>query len=42
MDMHAALDAPKARVSLYPWNAKPKQIPLALRHVRTFLDVHRP
>ena len=34
--------APNAQVSLYPWKASPDQIPLAVRHVRTFLRAHRP
>jgi len=40
--MEAALLAPNSQVSLYPWKEKPEQIPLALRHVRMFLDAHRP
>jgi pimeloyl-ACP methyl ester carboxylesterase len=34
--------APNAQVSLYPWKASPEQIPLAVRHVRTFLRANRP
>ena len=34
--------APNAQVSLYPWKASKEQIPLAVRHVRTFLRAHRP
>jgi pimeloyl-ACP methyl ester carboxylesterase len=34
--------APNAQVSLYPWKASLEQIPLAVRHVRTFLRAHRP
>jgi len=34
--------APNAQVSLYPWKASKDQIPLAVRHVRTFLRAHRP
>ena len=34
--------APNSQVSLYPWKEKPEQIPLAVRHVRTFLKAHRP
>jgi pimeloyl-ACP methyl ester carboxylesterase len=34
--------APNAQVSLYPWKASPEQIPLAVRHIRTFLRAHRP
>ena len=32
--------APNAQVSLYPWKAEPQQIPLALRHIRTFLKAN--
>jgi len=34
--------APNAQVSLYPWKDTPDKIPLAVRHVRTFLKAHRP
>jgi len=34
--------APNAQVSLYPWKASKEQIPLAVRHVRTFLRANRP
>ncbi len=40
--MEAALLAPNSQVSLYPWKEKPEQVPLAVRHVRMFLDAHRP
>src|SRR5579862_6676985 len=33
--------APNAQVSLYPWKANPKQIAIALRHVRGFLRDNR-
>jgi len=33
--------APNAQVSLYPWKDTPDKIPLAVRHVRTFLRAHR-
>lgn len=39
--METALLAQNAQVSLYPWKEKPEQIPLAVRHVRMFLDAHR-
>jgi len=29
-------------VTLYPWKANPKQIQIALRHVRGFLRENRP
>jgi pimeloyl-ACP methyl ester carboxylesterase len=34
--------APNAQVSLYPLKDTPDKIPLAVRHVRTFLRAHRP
>src|SRR5436309_1105062 len=33
--------APNAQVSLYPWKYTPDKIPLAVRHIRTFLRAHR-
>jgi hypothetical protein len=29
-------------VSLYPWKDTPDKIPLAVRHIRTFLRAYRP
>src|SRR5438445_9749029 len=40
--MESALLAPNAQVSLYPWKDTKDKIPLAVRHVRTFLRAHRP
>jgi pimeloyl-ACP methyl ester carboxylesterase len=40
--MESALLAPRAEVSLYPWKEPKDRIPLAVRHVRTFLRAHRP
>jgi hypothetical protein len=40
--METVLLAPKAQVSLYPWKEPKDRIPLALRHVRSFLRAHRP
>jgi pimeloyl-ACP methyl ester carboxylesterase len=34
--------APNAQVSLYPWKEPKELIPLAVRHVRTFLRAHSP
>src|SRR5712691_3110818 len=34
--------APNSQVSLYPWKASKDQIPLAVRHIRTFLRAHQP
>lgn len=42
MAMESALLAPNSQVSLYPWKKAPERIPLAVRHVRTFLKAHRP
>jgi pimeloyl-ACP methyl ester carboxylesterase len=33
--------APNAQVSLYPWKDTSDKIPLAVRHIRTFLRAHR-
>jgi pimeloyl-ACP methyl ester carboxylesterase len=40
--MESALLAPNAQVSMYPWKDTKDKIPLAVRHVRTFLRAHRP
>ena len=40
--MESALIAPNAEVSLYPWKEPKDRIPLAVRHIRSFLRVHRP
>jgi len=40
--MESARLAPNAQVSLYPWKEPKDLIPLAVRHVRTFLRAHRP
>src|SRR5262245_61420034 len=34
--------APNAQVSLYPWKDTKDKIPLAVRHIRTFLRAHQP
>jgi hypothetical protein len=34
--------APNAQVRLYPWKDTEDKIPLAVRHIRTFLWAHRP
>jgi pimeloyl-ACP methyl ester carboxylesterase len=39
--MEAAMLAPKAQVSLYPWKEPKDRIPLAIRHIRSFLRAHR-
>jgi pimeloyl-ACP methyl ester carboxylesterase len=40
--MEAAMLAPKSQVSLYPWKEPKERIPLAVRHIRSFLRAHRP
>jgi pimeloyl-ACP methyl ester carboxylesterase len=40
--MESARLAPNAQVSLYPWKEPKDLIPLAVRHVRTFLLANRP
>ena len=40
--IESALLAPMAQVSLYPWKEPKDRIPLAVRHIRTFLRAHRP
>jgi pimeloyl-ACP methyl ester carboxylesterase len=40
--MEAAMLAPQAEVSMYPWKEPPERIPLAVRQIRSFLRAHRP
>jgi pimeloyl-ACP methyl ester carboxylesterase len=40
--MESALLAPKAEVTLFPWKEPKDRIPIAVRHVRSFLKAHRP
>ena len=40
--MEAAMLAPKAEVSMYPWKEPRGRIPLAVRQIRSFLRAHRP
>ena len=40
--MESARLAPNSQVSLYPWKDPPELIPLAVRHIRTFLKANRP
>jgi pimeloyl-ACP methyl ester carboxylesterase len=40
--MESALLAPNAQASFFPWKEPKDRIPLAVRHVRTFLRAHRP
>ena len=39
--MEAAMLAPKAQVSIYPWKEPKERIPLAIRHIRSFLRANR-
>jgi hypothetical protein len=39
--MEAAMLAPKAQVSIYPWKEPKERIPLAIRHMRSFLRANR-
>jgi pimeloyl-ACP methyl ester carboxylesterase len=40
--MEAAMLAPKSQVSMYPWKEPKERIPLAIRHIRSFLRSNRP
>ena len=40
--MEAAMLAPKAEVSMFPWKEPEERIPLAVRQIRSFLRAHRP
>jgi pimeloyl-ACP methyl ester carboxylesterase len=40
--MEAAMLAPHAEVSLFPWKEPKERIPLAVRQIRSFLRAHRP
>ena len=40
--MEAAMLAPKAEVSMFPWKEPMERIPLAVRQIRSFLRAHRP
>jgi pimeloyl-ACP methyl ester carboxylesterase len=40
--MEAAMLAPKAEVSMFPWKEPRERIPLALRQIHSFLRAHRP
>ena len=40
--MESARLAPNSQVSLYPWKEPKELVPLAVRHIRTFLRVNRP
>jgi len=40
--LEAALLAPKAEVSMFPWKEPKERIPLAVRQIHSFLKAHRP
>jgi len=40
--MEAAMLAPKAEVSMFPWKEPKERIPLAVRQIRSFLRAHKP
>jgi pimeloyl-ACP methyl ester carboxylesterase len=40
--MESARLAPRSEVSLYPWKEPKDLVPIAVRHVHTFLKAHRP
>jgi len=40
--IESAMLAPKGQLSMYPWKDTPDKIPLAVRHVRSFLLSNRP
>jgi len=40
--MEAAMLAPKAEVSIFPWKEPPERISLAVRQIHSFLKAHRP
>ncbi len=40
--MEAAMLAPQAQLSLYPWKDPKERMPLAIRHMRSFLRAHTP
>ena len=40
--IESAMLAPNGQMSMYPWKDTPEKIPLAVRHVRSFLLSHRP
>jgi hypothetical protein len=40
--MESAMLAPNAQLSLYPWKEPVERIPMAVRHIRSFLRAHCP
>jgi hypothetical protein len=39
--IESAMLAPKGQLTMHPWKDAPEKIPLAVRHVRSFLLSHR-
>lgn len=39
--MEVAHLAPNSQVSMYPWKERPEQVPIAVRHIRMFLNAQR-
>jgi hypothetical protein len=40
--MEAAMLAPNSEISLFPWKTPPERVPLAVRHIRSFMRAHLP
>ncbi len=40
--IESAMLAPRGQLSMYPWKDTPEKIPVAVRHIRSFLLSHRP
>src|SRR5678809_33704 len=40
--MEAAMLAPNAEVSIFPWKEPKERIPLAVRQIHSFLKAHKP
>ena len=40
--MESAFLAPNSELSFFPWKQPEERVPLAVRHIRTFLRAHRP
>jgi len=40
--IESAMLAPKSELTFFPWKDTKEKIPLAMRHVRTFLKANRP
>ncbi len=40
--MESAMLAPNSEVSIYPWKEPRERVPLAVRHIRSFMRAHRP